>query len=106
MLAHQIEALMNRREHAEAQTIDLQNADLVQVVLVPLDYGAVVHRGIFDRHHLAQRPLGHHHAAHVLRQMPRKAHDLVHTVNEPPSQIGCRINAHFAAAPTSFGSCV
>ena len=42
-------------EHAEAQHIDLEQAELVEIVLVPLDHGAVGHRGVFDGHELVER---------------------------------------------------
>ena len=44
-----VEALANRRQHAQAEAIDFENAQRVEVVLVPLDDGAVGHRGVFDR---------------------------------------------------------
>jgi hypothetical protein len=41
----------------------LHQAHVGAVVLVPLQHGALVHPGVLDRHHLAHRPLGEHHAA-------------------------------------------
>ena len=35
------------------------------------------HGGVFDRHQFAQGPVRHHHPADVLRQMPRKAEQLL-----------------------------
>ena len=49
----------------------------VDVVLVPFDEGAVVHRGVADRHGLGQRPLGQDEAADMLRQMARHADQLL-----------------------------
>jgi hypothetical protein len=37
-------------EHAQRQDVDLDQAQRVQIVLVPLDDGAVVHGGVFHRH--------------------------------------------------------
>ena len=82
MLLNQIEALADRREHAQAEAIDFEDAQLVEIVFVPLDDGATLHRGVFDRRQLAQRPLGHDHAADVLRQMPRKADQLRHQMHQ------------------------
>ena len=49
-----------------------------QVVLVPLDDGAVLHGRVFHRYQLRQRSAGDHKAAHVLRQVPGKTEDLIH----------------------------
>ena len=107
VLSHQIEAFANRREHAQAQAIDLEDAQLVEIVLVPLDDRAVRHRGVFDRHQFAQRPLRHHHAADVLRQMPREADELVHAVDEPPAELATSGSMPTSRQrSTSFGSCV
>ena len=59
-----------------ARTSIFENAEPVEVVLVPFDDGAVLHRRILDRHQLGQRPAGDHKAADMLREMPRKADQL------------------------------
>ena len=64
-------------QHAERQDVDLENAERVEIVLVPFDDGAVRHRRVFDRHQFGQRPAGDDEAADVLRQVPRKADQLV-----------------------------
>ena len=66
-------ALPDRREHSERQAIDLEQAERIEVVLVPLDDGAVLHRGVFDRHHPFQQAARDDEAADVLRQVARKA---------------------------------
>ena len=48
--------------------VDLEDAQIVEVVLVPLDDGAVRHGRVLDRHQLAQRPAGEDEAADVLRR--------------------------------------
>ena len=40
---HQIKASPNRRQHSQAQAIDLQNLQFVEVVLVPLQHRAAFH---------------------------------------------------------------
>ncbi len=47
---HQIERAAQGTEHAQCKNVDFQQADQVQIVLVPLDDGAVGHRGVLDRH--------------------------------------------------------
>ena len=48
MAGEQIEGAADAREHAEAEHVDLEEADGVEVVLVPLDAGAVGHGGVAD----------------------------------------------------------
>ena len=77
MLLDQVEAFADAGQHAEREHVDLEDAELVDVVLVPFDEGAVVHRAIADRHGLGQRPLGQDEAADMLRQMARHADQLL-----------------------------
>ena len=97
MPPHQVEALADRREHPQGQAIDLEDAQLVQVVLVPLDDGPVGHGRVFDGHQLAQRPAGHHHAAGVLREVPRKADQLLDQLDQLPARRRLGIDARLAA---------
>ncbi|MCC2666076.1 MAG: hypothetical protein K0S35_3998 [Geminicoccaceae bacterium] len=72
----QLERLPDAGQHAEREDVDLENAERVQVVLVPLDEGAPLHRGVGHRHHLVETALGQDKAADVLREMARKAGEL------------------------------
>ena len=72
----QLEGLADAGQHAEAQHIDLHQAECLQVVLVPLDEGAFLHRRIADGHGLVERAAGQHEAADMLREMAGKALDL------------------------------
>jgi hypothetical protein len=56
MRAQQVEAFADAGQHAERQHVDLQDAERVDIVLVPFDEGAVGHRAVADRHGLGQRP--------------------------------------------------
>ena len=49
----------------------------VEVVLVPFDMGAVVHGGVHHRHHFVEPVAGHDEAADMLREMARKADQLL-----------------------------
>ena len=60
-------------EHAEGEDIDLEQAERIEVVLVPLDDGALGHGGVFDRHEPGERPARDDEAADVLRQVAGKA---------------------------------
>ncbi len=69
-LPDQVEAVLQRREHAQTEEVELHQSHEGGVVLVPLDDGAVLHAGVLDRHHLTDRPGCEHHAARVDPQMP------------------------------------
>ena len=73
---HQIQRLAQARQHAEPEHVDLENAERVEIVLVPFDEGALRHGAIADRHHLVEPAARDDEAADVLRQMAREAHDL------------------------------
>ena len=64
---------MDRGEHAEGQHIDFQQAERVEIVLVPLNYRTFGHGGVFDRHQVRQRTTRDHEAADMLREMARKS---------------------------------
>ena len=72
-----VERAAHAREHAEREHVDLQQAERVEVVLVPLDDGAVVHRGVLDRHQAVEAVARDHEAARVLRQVAREADHLL-----------------------------
>ncbi len=67
---------MYRRQHPQGEAVDFQDAQRVDVVLVPFDEGSVGHSPVFDRDHLAQRSACDDESADVLREMTGKADDL------------------------------
>ena len=73
MLVEEIEALAHRGEHAEREHVDLENAERVEIVLVPFDGGAILHRRVHDRRDLVEPVAGDDEAAAVLGQMAGKA---------------------------------
>ena len=73
MALDELEALADAGEHAEREHIDLQHVERVDIVLVPLDVGAVLHRRVHDRHGLVEALAGEHEAADMLRQMAGEA---------------------------------
>ena len=77
MLFHQRERLAQAGEHAEAKHVDLEDAERVEIVLVPLDEGTLLHGGVGDRHLLVEPAAGDDEAADVLGEMARKRVDLV-----------------------------
>ncbi len=74
--ADECQRLANGGEHAQGQHVDLEQTQRVEVVLVPLDHGAVLHAGVLNGHQARKRQLREHEAAGVLRKMARKAHEL------------------------------
>ena len=77
MLLDEVEALAQAGQHAERQHVDLQYAERVEIVLVPFDRGAVLHRGVHDRNNFVEPRAGDDEAACVLREMARKADQLL-----------------------------
>ena len=77
---HQPNRVLQHRHHAEAQQIDLDDAHVGAVVLVPLHDDAAGHAGVFERDDRRQLALADHHAAGVLAEMPRQ---VLHLIPEP-----------------------
>ena len=77
MRAQQLEALADAGEHAERQHVDLEHLQRVEIVLVPLDHGAVGHGRVLDRDQLAQGALRDDEAADMLAEVAREAHQLL-----------------------------
>jgi hypothetical protein len=94
----EVEGLVDAGQHAEPQHVDLQDAEGVQVVLVPLDDRAVLHGGVLDGHQLRERPAGHDEAAHVLRQVAGKADQLARQLEGEPEAPVAGVEAQLAQA--------
>ena len=71
-----LHALLDGREHAETEQVDLEKAGIGTRVLVPLAHLAPGHRGGLHGHEVDQRSRRDHHAARMLRDMTRQAGDL------------------------------
>jgi hypothetical protein len=76
VLLGELEGLAHACEHAESQHIDLEDAERVEIILVPFDEGAVLHRAIGDRHHFVEPAAGNDETADVLGEMARKGLNL------------------------------
>ncbi len=89
MFVEKPEALAQRRQHAERQHVDLEKAERVEIILVPLDHRAVVHRRVHDRRDLVEPVAGDDEAAAVLGQMAWKADQLFrHLERELEGRVG------------------
>ena len=69
----ELEGTADRAQHAEAEHIDLEQTECIEIILVPLDHGAIGHGGVLDRHEFVETPARDHETADVLREVPRKA---------------------------------
>ena len=76
MRLQQIEAAPQAGQHAERQHIDLEQAERFEIVLLPFDDGALLHRRVLDRHHFVEPRAGDDEAADMLGQMAREADQL------------------------------
>ena len=109
VLGEQVEAALHARQHAERKAIDLHEAQGVDVVLVPFDDLAILHRGRLDRHELVEPVVCEDEAAGMLREMARRADQLARKVQgkTQPAVAGIeieilgvlRLDAFFRPAP-------
>ena len=89
MLVEKRKTLAQRRQHAERQHVDLEKTERVEIVLVPLDHRAVVHRRVHHRRDLVEPVAGDDEAAAVLGQMAWKADQrLRHFERELEGRVG------------------
>ena len=77
MPAQQVEGAAQAGQHAEAQHIDLEDAERVDVVLVPFEDGAALHGGVGHHGELDQRPAGDDEAADMGGGMAGEVEDLL-----------------------------
>jgi hypothetical protein len=67
VISDQIQTFPDAGQHAQRKHINLHHLHRVDIVLVPFDEGAVVHRRIADRHIGVEPVLRQHIAADMLR---------------------------------------
>ena len=71
----ELERLVHRGEHPEAEQVELDELERLDIALVELDDDPVDHRRPLDRRDVDERRRGHEHAARVDRQVAREAVD-------------------------------
>ena len=76
------ETILYHGQHPEAEQINLDEAHGVEVVLLPLNDGALFHTRGLDWHHGAQRLVGEHEAADVNTAMPWCGVELLDDIGE------------------------
>ena len=77
MLAQKAEGFSYTRKHPKGEDIDLEDAQAVDIILIPCDDGAILHAGILDRHQLIQPPFGDDETADMLGQVAGKTDDFL-----------------------------
>ena len=91
MALDQIEALVELGQRAEPEQIHLEQPQVLQVVLVPLDDGAPGHRRVLDRHQVVDRLVAEEEAARVDREVTGDILNLPAQPDEVVMQRGGRI---------------
>ncbi len=76
MFAQEVEALGETSQYAERQHIHLQHAERFDVIFVPRNDGAILHRRILDGHELIEAAARNEKAAGMLGKVTRKADEL------------------------------
>ncbi len=76
VLPEEPEGEVEMGERAEAEQVHLEEADGLDVVLVPLDDGALGHAAVLDRHQVADRLVAEQEAAGMDREVAREVVDL------------------------------
>ena len=74
-LLDHLQALGDRGEGAQPQQVHLDEAEVLDIVLVELDHHPALHAGALHRDHVDERLAGHQHAADMDREMPGGALD-------------------------------
>ena len=72
----EIERAMNDVQRPKTQQVDLEELQVLEVVLVPLDHRAVRHGGVLDRHELVNRRVAEQKTSRVDREVTREVLDL------------------------------
>ena len=72
ILLDDFQRIFEHGHHAQAEQIDLHNAHIGAIFLVPLHHHASGHGGGFERHNRIELPLANHHSAGMLPQMARQ----------------------------------
>jgi hypothetical protein len=81
MLLDQVESLADAGQHAKRQNIDLQHTKGIEIILVPFDDRAILHRRILDRHIVVEIAPRDDEATDMLRQVTGKTHQLARKGN-------------------------
>ncbi|SHT51621.1 Uncharacterised protein [Mycobacteroides abscessus subsp. abscessus] len=81
VLPGQVDHVVQGREHAQPEQVELHQTDCRTVVLVPLQHTAVLHARPLHRADVGDGPVADHHAAGVNSHVPRQIPDLQRQVD-------------------------
>ena len=98
----QLHAALDRREHPQAEQVDLQEARVGARVLVPHDHLPALHRGGDDRAAVDERAGRDDHPARVLGEVARQAVGLVGQPREPAPAACGRVRPNRPPSATSM----
>ena len=85
-MLQETEAALQAGQHAERQDVDLEDANRVEVVLVPFDHLALFHRRLDDGDDFVEPILRDDETADMLGQVARKSVNLVGEIDDLASQ--------------------
>src|SRR3546814_7603158 len=95
----EIKTLADTCQTAGREHIDLHEPQSINIVLVPFNEGAVLHRCIVNGYGLVQPILGQHKPAYMLRQMARELEKLADKPMEPDHLRISGIKARLSETP-------
>ena len=87
VLGHQVDGVVQRREHAQPEQVEFHQTDCRTVVFVPLQDAAVLHARPLHRAHVGDRAVADHHAAGMDAHVPRQVPDLVRQIDHLPGNV-------------------
>ena len=106
MLRNQRQGLADRRQHAEAEDVHLQEPERFEIVLVPLNDRALVHRGVLDRHQFGKRTCRDDEATDMLRKVTRKTQYLVDQQDELTDKVTVGVDSRRTETLLDLGTVV
>ena len=77
MIAQEVQSLPDAGKHPQGQHIHLEDAQFLDVVLIPFNEAAIRHGPIADGHGLREQVAGEDEAADMLRKVARYADHLL-----------------------------
>ncbi len=93
VLVDQTKGAIDDVQRSQTEQIDLEQTEIFEVVLVPLDHRAAGHRGVLDGHEVVHRLVAEQEAARVDRQVAREVLDLERQAHEMLVRAAARVQA-------------
>ena len=90
-LTDERDGVLEHRHHAEREQIDLDQAEIGAIVLVPLNDNPPRHRRGLERHDVVETPGRHDEPTRVLPEVPRQPLYASHEIDEQADTWGCGV---------------